>query len=208
MDILLTIKGMLIGLSIAAPVGPIGVLCIQRTLAQGKASGFATGLGAASADAVYGLIAGLGLTVISDVLIGYQLWIQLLGVIFLLYLGVKTILSRPSQKAAHASGQNIAVSYFSSFLLTLANPMTILSFAAILGASGIIVSDGAAASALTLVFGIFSGSALWWGILSFSAEWFREQMGENSLTVINRISGGVMILFGIFFLAGAIYALS
>ncbi|KZZ84074.1 LysE family translocator [Bacillus sp. SJS] len=208
MDILLTIKGMLMGLSIAAPVGPIGVLCIQRTLSQGKASGFATGLGAASADAVYGLIAGFGLTAISDVLIGNKLWIQLSGVIFLLYLGVKTVLSKPSQKAAHASGQTIAGSYFSSFLLTLANPMTILSFAAILGASGMIVSDGAAASALTLVFGIFSGSALWWGILSFSAGWFKKRMGENSLTAINRVSGGVMILFGIFFLAGVFYALS
>ncbi|AZB41587.1 LysE family translocator [Bacillus sp. FJAT-42376] len=208
MDFFLYLKGVIIGLSIAAPVGPIGLLCIQRTLSFGRMSGFSTGLGAASADAVYGLIAGLGLTVISDILIGNQIWFQLLGTLFLFYLGVKAFLSKPVPMAENASEQNIVMSYFSSFLLTLANPVTILSFAAIFGAFGIVHSDGTFTTALILVLGIFSGSALWWGILTLGAGWFRRRMKENALTVVNLISGAIMMIFGIYILAGVIYALS
>src|SRR5215212_10024460 len=126
MDTSLLLKGLLIGFSIAAPVGPIGVLCIRRTLAQGRAAGLVSGLGAASADAVYGCIAGFGLTFISGLLISQQGWLRLIGGGFLLYLGIKTLLSRPAEQPASAGGTGLARAYASTQLLTLTNPATIL----------------------------------------------------------------------------------
>ena len=100
----LLLSGILIGFSIAAPVGPIGVLCIRRTLAEGHAAGFISGLGAATADAIYGCIAGFGLTLVARFLMDQQVWLRLFGGAFLCYLGVKTVLSRPAERAASAKG--------------------------------------------------------------------------------------------------------
>ena len=130
MDASLLLRGLIIGFSIAAPVGPIGVLCIRRTLAQGRAAGLVSGLGAASADALYGCVAGFGLTFVSGLLIAQQSWLKLLGGVFLCYLGVRTLLAQPAERAAAAGGMGLAGAYGSTFLLTLTNPTTILSFAA------------------------------------------------------------------------------
>src|SRR5579859_6418567 len=108
------LKGMLIGFSIAAPVGPIGVLCIRRSLAEGKGVGLATGLGAATADAVYGCIAGFGLTAVSSFLVGQRLWLGLIGGLFLFYLGVRTFLSEPPQESGRAGGAGMLSAYASS----------------------------------------------------------------------------------------------
>ncbi|HVY71914.1 MAG TPA: LysE family transporter, partial [Verrucomicrobiae bacterium] len=124
----LFLRGFLIGLSIAAPVGPIGVLCIRRTLASGRLAGFITGMGAASADAIYGAVAGFGLTAITSLLVGQQFWFRLLGGIFLVYLGVKTFMSKPARSSASSTNQSLAVMYVSTLFLTLTNPATILSF--------------------------------------------------------------------------------
>lgn len=190
-------KGILIGFSIAAPVGPIGVLCIRRTLAEGRAIGFVSGLGAATADAMYGCIAGFGLTLVTRFLIDQQVWLRLFGGAFLCYLGVKTILSRPADQAATAKGSGLAGAYGSTFLLTLTNPMTILLFAAVFAGLGLASAGGSYASAGILVLGVFTGSALWWLLLSGGASLLRGKFDARGLEWVNRISGVVIAGFGV-----------
>ena len=124
-------EGVVIGLAVAAPVGPIGVFCIRRTLAYGRASGFVSGLGAATADAVYGSVAALGLTFVTDLLVDAEAWLRLGGGVFLVFLGVKTFLSRPAERTVAAGRGSLPGAYASTLALTLTNPSTILSFAAI-----------------------------------------------------------------------------
>ena len=190
------LKGLVIGFSIAAPVGPIGVLCIRRTLAQGRASGIISGLGAATADAIYGCIAGLGLTFISSLLISQQLWLRLIGGIFLCYLGVKTFITLPAEHAAKAKGSSLISSYASTCFLTLTNPMTVLSFAAVFAGLGLANTAGNYASAMILVLGVFIGSALWWLMLSGGISLFRAKLTPQRLQWINRISGIMIMMFG------------
>src|SRR5881409_981452 len=137
MDQRFFVRGVAIGFSIAAPVGPIGVLCIRRTLAEGRLCGFASGLGAATADAVYGCVAGFGLTAVSNLLVSQQTWLRLIGGLFLCYLGVKSFFAGPAQTAAAPKSGALAGAYASTFLLTLTNPMTILSFAAVFAGLGL-----------------------------------------------------------------------
>ena len=197
MDINLLIRGIIIGFSIAAPVGPIGVLCIRRALAEGRLSGLVSGLGAATADAIYGCIAGFGLTFISDLMIGQQTWIQLIGGLFLCYLGVKTLLAQPSEEAASAKGGGLIGAYGSIFILTLTNPVTILSFVAIFAGMGIADTGGDYGSALILVLGVFTGSCLWWFLLSGIASVLRAKFDARALRWVNRISGVIILVFGL-----------
>jgi len=205
MDFSFLFRGLLIGLSIAAPVGPMGVLCIRRTLTQGRVMGLVTGLGVATADGTYGLIAGFGLTFISDLLIAQQTWIRLVGGVFLLYLGLKTLLSEPAERVATANSNSLSGAYLSSFLLTLTNPLTILSFAAIFAGLGAGSSSGNYLSATILVLGVFIGSALWWFFLSGAASLFRHKFNLKALRWVNRVSGLVSIAFGLLALASLIF---
>jgi threonine/homoserine/homoserine lactone efflux protein len=196
MDASFLIRGLLIGLSIAAPVGPIGVLCIQRTMNKGQFYGLLSGLGAATADGTYGFIAGFGLTLISNFLVSEQFWIHLVGGIFLLYLGIKTLLSKPAEKAATVKSENLLAAYSSTLLLTLTNPLTILSFVAIFAGVGIGGANRSYASATMLVFGVFLGSALWWVILSSGISIVRTKLNSRALLWVNRISGAIILAFG------------
>ena len=204
MDLALLLRGLLIGFSIAAPVGPIGVLCIRRTLADGRLSGLVSGLGAATADMLYGCVAGFGLTFISGFLVGQQLWLRLFGGLFLLYLGIKTLLSKPSEQAAKAEGSGLLGAYFSTFLLTATNPLTILSFVAIFAGLGLANTNGSYASALVLVLGVFLGSAAWWLLLTGGVGLFRAKFNTQGLLWVNRISGVIITVFGVVALAGLI----
>jgi threonine/homoserine/homoserine lactone efflux protein len=197
MDIRFLLRGLIIGFSIAAPVGPIGVLCIRRTLAKGRLSGLVSGLGAATADAIYGCVAGFGLTFISNILVSQQIWLRLIGGAFLCYLGLKTFLSKPAEQAASAEGNGLVGAYASTFFLTLTNPMTILSFAAIFAGLGVAGASGNDVSAGTLVLGVFMGSALWWLILSGVADVFRTKLNPLRLRWVNRISGVIITGFGL-----------
>ncbi|HSD56590.1 MAG TPA: LysE family transporter [Methanotrichaceae archaeon] len=201
MDITFLLKGLVIGFSIAAPVGPIGVLCIRRTLAEGRLSGIVSGLGAATADAVYGCVAVLGLTFISSILIDQQIWLHLIGGLFLCYLGIKTFLAKPSKRAALTEGNGLVGAYASTFFLTLTNPMTILSFTAIFAGLGLASADGNFTSAGALVLGVFIGSSLWWLILSGSVGVFQERIDSQGLQWVNRISGAIITCFGLFALS-------
>ncbi len=185
------------GFSIAAPVGPIGLLCIRRTLADGRAAGFASGLGAATADGLYGAVAAFGLTIISNVLIEQRLWLRLLGGAFLCYLGVRTFLAKPLQQAASGEGMPLAGAYISTFFLTLTNPLTILSFAAVFAGLGLGSAQRDYASALVLVLGVFAGSALWWLTLSTGVGLLRTRVGPRLLVWVNRISGTIIAAFGV-----------
>jgi threonine/homoserine/homoserine lactone efflux protein len=194
-------RGILIGFSIAAPVGPIGVLCIRRTLADGGAAGFVSGLGAATADAVYGSLAGFGLTALSGPLMQEQRWLRLIGGMFLVYLGIRTYLAVPAEAAAGARGSGLLGAYASTLFLTLANPMTILSFAAIFAGLGLVNRAGSYASAGLLVLGVFLGSATWWFILSSTAGALRDRFSPAGLRWVNRASGGIIAAFGLVALA-------
>lgn len=196
MDLSVLLTGLFLGLSIAAPVGPIAVLCIRRTLAEGRAVGFASGLGAAAADAMYGAVAAFGLTLVSDLLVSRGDWLRLVGGLFLCYLGVKTLLARPAAAAAPARGGTLLAAFGSTFALTVTNPMTILSFAAIFGGLGI--AAGATFDRATLlVLGVFAGSALWWLILSGGVGLLRSRLDQRLLLWVNRVSGLCIALFGL-----------
>jgi threonine/homoserine/homoserine lactone efflux protein len=199
-DIGFLLKGVIIGFSIAAPVGPIGLLCIRRTLAEGRTAGLVSGLGAATADAIYGCIAGFGLTFISTLLISQQVWFRVIGGLFLCYLGLKTFLSRPAAQTASAKGNGLIGAYASTFFLTLTNPITILSFAAIFAGLGVASTSGNYISASVLVLGVFSGSALWWLLLSGGVAFFQTKFNIRELKWVNRISGIVILLFGLYVL--------
>lgn len=196
MDASLLLRGLVVGFSIAAPVGPIGVLCIRRTLTSGRATGFASGLGAATADAIYGCLAGFGLTFISSLLISQQGWLRLLGGLFLCYLGVKTLLSRPAERPATASGASLLGAYASTFLLTLTNPLTIFSFLGVFAGLGLANTGGDYAAAAVLVLGVFVGSALWWLLLSAGISLARARITPGALRWINRAAGAVIVGFG------------
>lgn len=204
MDVTFLLRGLVIGFSIAAPVGPIGVLCMRRTLAEGRAFGFVSGLGAASADLIYGGIAGFGLTFVSTFLVGHQLWLRLLGGAFLCYLGVKTLLAKPAEEAAVAKGKTLIGAYVSAFFLTLTNPMTILSFAAVFAGLGLAGGSEDYWSATILVAGVFLGSSLWWLTLSTVVGLVRNKIGLRALLWVNRVSGAVIVGFGLFALASAL----
>ena len=197
MDIGFLFRGLIIGFSIAAPVGPIGVLCIRRTLAEGRLAGLISGLGAATADAIYGFIAGFGLTFISSVLISQQTWLRLIGGAFLCYLGLKTFLARPAQQAAAAGGKGLASAYASTFFLTITNPVTILAFAAIFAGLGVGSTSRNYVSGALLVSGVFVGSALWWLTLSGGVGLFRTRFNRRWLRWVNRASGIVITVFGV-----------
>jgi threonine/homoserine/homoserine lactone efflux protein len=193
-------RGLVLGFLIAAPVGPIGILCIQRTLNRGQLHGFVSGLGAASADAVYGSMAALGLTTITGNLIAQFQWLHVGGTIFLFYLGIKIFLTRVTQVSQVASTGGKLSAYTSTFLLTLANPMTILAFAAIFAGLGLVGTAPNYTSAGLLVLGVFTGSALWWLLLSSGANFFRPKLDARRLTWINKGAGVIIIAFGLLIL--------
>jgi threonine/homoserine/homoserine lactone efflux protein len=203
MDSSFILKGLLLGFSIAAPVGPIGVLGIRRTLTEGRAAGLVSGLGAATADAVYGCVAGFGLTFISNAILGLRSWLNLLGGAFLCYLGVRTFFAKPAAEAAPANRTGLWRSYLTTFGLTLTNPMTILSFAATfagLGLAGISSAPGSSGgyiASLWLVSGVFLGSALWWLLLSAIVGLLRDRLDARVLQWLNRISGVTLFGFGV-----------
>lgn len=196
------LRGLVIGVSIAAPVGPIGLLCIRRTLADGMGVGLATGIGAATADAVYGAIAGFGLAAVSALILEAQAPLRLVGGVLLLWLAWGTLTAKPAQTAAQAGGgRGLGGAFASTFALTLANPATIISFAAVFGALGVGGGTGGGAAAAVLVAGVFLGSALWWLVLSAGVGLVRARVTPTLMRWINRVSGAVIGGFGLAALA-------
>jgi len=191
-------KGLVLGFSVAAPVGQIGILCINRTINKGYISGLITGLGAATADLIYGLVAGLGLTVISGFLLDYKVWIQIAGLIFLMYLGIKTLSKKQNNSELTVNeNKGLLKDYLTTFTLTITNPLTILFFIALFGGLGLSSSGKGNIDSILLVLGVFLGSGVWWLFLSGLTYTMRKKLGNKTLKRIDLISGLIIITFGI-----------
>ena len=197
MEIWMVLKGVGLGLAIAIPVGPIGLLCIRRSLTQGQLMGLVTGLGAATADGIYGSIAGFGLTALADVLVDFAQPLQLIGGGFLCYLGISTLRADPAMEAAQVSSRGLWGAYVSTLFLTLTNPVTILAFIAIFAGLGIVGSGQSWAASLALVVGVFLGSALWWLCLSWGVTLFSQRLTPARLKWLNRLAGAAIFGFGV-----------
>lgn len=195
-------RALVLGFAIAAPVGPIGLLCIRRTLAEGRRAGIATGLGAATADAAYGAIAGFGLTAISSLLVQKQTALRLVGGFFLLYLGMRTLLARPAERPTDVQSSGLLGAYLSTLLLTLTNPLTVLSFAAAFAGLGLVAASRDFLAAAATVAGVFIGSAAWWLLLSGGVSLLRGRLDARVLLWVNRLSGAVIMGFGMVALTG------
>jgi threonine/homoserine/homoserine lactone efflux protein len=201
------IKGLVIGFVIAAPVGPIGILCARRTLTHGRRAGFLSGMGATTADVLYGFIAAFGLTFISGIAQNHQFWPRLAGGAILCFLGIKTFMEKPERKGFFSlvrGKKPHAGMYTSTFFLTLTNPMTIFSLAAVFAGFGIAGTGGSILSAAVLILGVFLGSVLWWLFLVGVFSVFKRRFKRHELQWINRIAGLIITGFGAFALASLI----
>jgi len=202
------LKGIAVGVVIALPVGPVGVLCVRRTIFEGPMFGFVSGLGAATADTIFGIIAGAGLTFLQDFLLSYQDMFGAAGGLFLLFMGIRTLFKPPRDPAIQpVSDDRLLSAYASTFALTITNPITLLAFAAIFAKVGV-DQGGAILSVGLLVAGVFAGSLIWWLGLSFGLAWVGRIAGNFHLVWLNRISGGILAASGAGLLGTALKALS
>jgi len=201
---LLFLKGLAFGFVLACTVGPMWLLCLRRTIALGPGVGFASGMGIAVADGLYGAIAAFGLTAVSELLLGQRVWLGALGGAFLLWLGAKTLLATPapldSQRGEAGERSNHARAFLSTLALTLANPPTILAFAAIFAGLGLAAHASYAAAAI-VVLGVFLGSAAWWVILAAAAGRLRGRIRPKLMRAINAFSGMTILGFAAWQLA-------
>ena len=201
----LFLKGLAFGFILAATVGPMWVLCLRRTLAAGPLTGFASGMGIAAADGLYGALAAFGLTAISGFLLRHAYWISLAGGAFLLYLGLKTLLARPAaayetRRGPTEKAGSLLSAFASTLVLTLANPPTIVAFAAVFAGLGLAQAADHAA-AVWIVAGVFLGSALWWVILAALAGRLRHRLSSRLLRTVNVVSGATILGFALWQLA-------
>ena len=205
MNLLFIIKGLLIGISVSAPLGPIGVLCIQRTLNKGFKSGFVSGAGAASADIIYAIIAGFSITYISDFLIEYQTYIRIIGGAFLILVGIRISISNPAKqiRKLRVKGNNYYKDYITSFLITVSNPITILAFGAFFTAFDMIDKNVNNFDITIMIIAVFSGSLIWWISLISIVTVFKTRIRLRNLLWINRITGILIVLFAAFVIISA-----
>ncbi len=197
------LKGIAIGIVIALPVGPVGVLCVRRTLFEGILFGLVSGLGAALADALFGIIAGLGLSVVRDDILEWRHWLGAAGGIILIYAGLRALWQRPPAAPEPLDGERLFGAGASAFALTLANPITIFAFAAIFARVGI---DAATrpSGIVVLVGGVFLGSILWWVGLALGAAWLRRMARGFKLDWLSRLSGAILLLSGLGLIVAAL----
>lgn len=197
------VRGVAIGFAIAAPVGPIGMLVIRRTLAEGRTLGLVTGLGAAVADTLYGAVGAFGLSFISGFLVGHAFWTRLIGGFFLCWLGIRTFRARVREGGGDTAAASYLTAFATTVLLTLSNPLTILSFMAVFAGLGLGMGGGYGAASL-VVTGVFLGSALWWVLLSGGVALLRHKLEPAAMRWINRGSGLFLLAYGLAALARAV----
>ncbi|MFZ0456772.1 MAG: LysE family transporter [Ignavibacteriaceae bacterium] len=196
MEFIIFLKGIFIGFALAVPIGPIGIMCIRKTLNEGRLRGLIVGLGAATADLLYGCVAAFGITFIANTLVSQRIWIRLVGGALLLYLGVRTYLKLPANTVIPVNSNGILRSYLTAFILTLTNPLTIFAFIAVFAGLGL-GSDLGNFSASVLVAGVFIGSCLWFLSLSSAVMLFRKKLDLVGLKWVNRIAGILIIISGV-----------
>ena len=207
MELLLFCKSMLLGLAVAAPLGPIGVLCINRALERGFWAGVAGGLGTALADAIYACLAAIGFSALTATLTTLAPWLKLAGGLFMLWLGCKSLRPNPRRAAAPAPTnefRELSGTIAATFLLTLTNPVTIFSFAAMFAGLGLTDFPGAT-NALAVVAGVFLGSLLWWFLLSGGVALAHRRLPEGFSLCLSRMSGMILMGFGFVALGSLLY---
>lgn len=197
MDALVT--GALVGFSIAVPVGPVGLLCIRRSLSDGRLAGFVTGMGAAAADTLYGLAAAFSLTALTNFLVDHRTSFQLFGGLFMLGLGVATLRSRPVASTADRPAHHAGIAFVSAFAITATNPMTVFAFIGIFAGLNHPAAD--TLPSMRLVLGVFLGSAAWWLILSNGAAHFSRKLRSGGFSALNLIAGTGIVLIALWQLA-------
>jgi threonine/homoserine/homoserine lactone efflux protein len=197
LNLLLFLKGFIIGFLVNAPVGPIGILCIRRSFAEGRVLGFVSGLGVATVDAIYAVVAAFGLTFISNFLMHQQQWIRLFGGLLLLGLGTSILRARSVREVTLPKAGGLLSAYLSTFFITLTNPVTFLSIAAIFAGLGVPGTHGNDTPIIALVLGLFLGSTLWWFLVSHSIHFFRQKLTHSGLKWVNGISGVLIFGFGL-----------
>lgn len=204
MDGAFLLRGCIIGLSVAAPIGPIGLLCVRRTLAKGRAAGLATGLGAVTVHALYGGVAVLGIGGVAGVALGQHRWLHVGVAALLLYLGARTFRAGCAA-ASGAAGISLRGAYLSALALALLNPMTVLSFAALFAGVGLASTHGDRASACLLLTGELLGATLWWCALSGGVSLLRARVTARRLVWVNKVSGAAIAVCGVLALVGAVW---
>jgi threonine/homoserine/homoserine lactone efflux protein len=198
------LSGILIGLAIAVPVGPVNVLCIRRTLTQGWAVGFTSGCGAALADTFYGAVAAFGISFVSSFLLDHQLALRLGGGVALCALGVRSLYHVPVLAPAAVRASGLAGAFLSAFLLTLSNPLVLLTIGAVFAAVGLAEHELDRAAAALVVAGVLSGSMLWWITMTSGVELLRSRFDERMLRRVALGSGLTLLLAGVAVLASAV----
>lgn len=196
MDTSLYIQGFIIGLTLAVPVGPISLICIQRTIADGRLHGILSGLGVTTADSFYAAVAFLGLTAVSGLIISHQIFFRLLAGLILVLVGIRIWMSKPVRIEVSPVHEPYYKDYLSMLAITIANPLTIIFFVAILPGFGFVIGGSTILSGLIFVGGVFSGSAAWWFVLCGLVGSVRSRISSGNLTTINRISGVLIAVFG------------
>lgn len=191
------IQGIIIGLTLAVPVGPISLLCIRKAVTGGRLHGIAAGLGVATADSVYAAVAVLGLTVISGFILAWQAVFRIIAGLVLTAVGIRVFLAVPAEPGENGGHASCLKDYLALLGIALANPMTILFFLIVLPGFGVVIGSMSPGTAAEFVLGIFSGSALWWIILCGAVGSVRSRLSAASLRIINGISGALIVLFGI-----------
>ncbi len=202
-DWYLILNGVLIGIVVAAPIGPVNLICIRRTLAYGRTNGFVSGLGAAVGDALFAAVAAFGLTAASSLVVTFGDVLQAVGGVFLVGLGIHTFLSKPADTdtVRTSTRSNLIAAVLATFVLTITNPATMLGFVAIFGGvGGLVTTEPGLITAAFLVVAVFIGSALWWLGVTMTVGLLRGGMTEQHLFMINRVSGVLIVLFGVFIL--------
>ena len=196
MDGSLFIQGIIIGLTLAVPVGPISLLCIQRSVADGRLHGIVSGIGVASADSFYAAISFLGLTIISGLIIAQQNLFRFFAGIVLIFIGVRVFVSVPTGASAQIGHETYLKDYLSMAAIAVANPLTLLFFVVIVPGFGIVIHGNSVLSAMEFVAGVFFGSVVWWILLCGSVGTVRTRISEENLGLINRVSGILISCFG------------
>lgn len=203
MDALLFGKGLVLGVAIAAPLGPLGALCINRTLERGFWAGVAGGLGTAIADGVYAALAAAGFTALGSHFGWIVYPLQVAGGLFLIYLGIAGLKPRSEVSAATVQARGLLSTIAATFILTIANPATILTFAAIFAGLGLATGEGGSEGVL-LVAGVFLGSLAWWFFLSGAVTVVRKRLSEGFAAQVSRVSAFILIAFGMLALLHAV----
>ncbi|HEY4135958.1 MAG TPA: LysE family transporter [Alphaproteobacteria bacterium] len=189
-------KGLLVGVIIAAPVGPVAVMCIHRAIAQGKLAGYVSGFGAACADAIYGAIAAFSVGFLMGPLLNHNAWVRFAGGTLLCLIGLRAMLTRRTPPPATRDREKLFSDFASAFVVTLTNPTTVISFAAIFAAINIPhIADHPRLGAV-LTFGVLLGATLWWFLLTTVAALFHGRVTERGMLWITRVSGVVIFAFG------------